>query len=67
MVVAHHPQREGVDEKQMEMLLTEGTWPDGFSPEERENLARLAPNGHSQPPERERERISLVHSASIGL
>ena len=28
---------------QMEVLLQEGTWPDGFSPEERENLARLAP------------------------
>ena len=34
----------------MEELLQEGTWPDG-SPEERENLARLAPECHSQPPD----------------
>ena len=30
-------------------MLQEGTWPDGFSPEERENLARLDPKGLSQP------------------
>ena len=40
------PEHKGMDMKallEMEVLLQEGTWPDGFSPEERENLARLAP------------------------
>ena len=35
---------------EMEVLLQDGTWPDGFSPEDRENLARLAPKCHSQSP-----------------
>ena len=48
------PEHEGVDEKalfEMEVLLQEGIWPDGFSPEERENLARVAPKSRSQAPE----------------
>ena len=48
------PEHEGMDMKtllEMEVLLQEGTWPDGFSPEERENLARLTPKCHSQPPD----------------
>ena len=43
---------EGVDIKallEMEVLLQEGAWPDGFSPEESENLAYLA-KCHSQLP-----------------
>ena len=35
----------------MEVLLQEGTWPDGFSPEERENLACLAPKCHPRAPD----------------
>ena len=48
------PEHEGMDEKallEMEVLLQEGTWPDGFSPAERENLARLAPECRCQAPE----------------
>ena len=49
------PEHEGMDMKVLlkiaEVLLQDGTWPDGFSPEERENLARLAPRCHSQPPD----------------
>ena len=48
------PEHKGVDMKallEMEVLLQDGPWPDGFSPEEQENLARLAPKCHSQPPD----------------
>ena len=48
------PKHQGVDMKallEMEVLLQDRKWPDGFSPEERENLARLAPQCHSQPPD----------------
>ena len=54
------PKHEGVDMKallEMEVLLQEGTWPDGFTPEERENLARLAPRCHSQPPDACQDRV----------
>ena len=40
------PEHEGVDMKallEMEVLLQDGTWPDGFSPEERENFGAKAP------------------------
>ena len=43
------PELEGVDEKElleMDILLTEGTSPDGYSPEEREDLAHVAQRGH---------------------
>ena len=36
---------------EMEVLLQDGKWPDEFSPEERENLARVAPKCHSQRPD----------------
>ena len=48
------PEHQGVDMNallEMEVLLQDRKWPDGFSPEERENLARLAPKCHSQPPD----------------
>ena len=48
------PEHEGMDMKallEMEVLLQDGIWPDGFSPEEREDLARLAPTGHSELPD----------------
>lgn len=35
----------------MEVLLKEWAWPDGFSPEERENQACLAPKRHLQAPD----------------
>ena len=48
------PEHKGVDEKEfsaMEVLLEEGTGPDGCSPEERENRARVAPKSHPQAPD----------------
>ena len=48
------PEHEGVDIKsllEMEVLLQDGKWPDEISPEEHENLARLAPKCHSQLPD----------------
>ena len=54
MAFVPYPEHEGVDMKallEMEVLLLDGKWPDGFSREERENLARLAPRCHSQPPD----------------
>ena len=54
------PEHEGMDMKallEMEVLLQDGTWPDGFSPEERENLAHLAPKGHSQPLDACQDRV----------
>ena len=36
---------------ELEVLLRDGTWPDGLSPEERENLACMAAKCHSQPPD----------------
>ena len=48
------PKHEGVDKKahhEIDVLLQEGTRPDGFSPEERENLERFALECHSQAPE----------------
>ena len=48
------PEHEDVDMKalvEIEVLLKEGTWPDGFSPEERQNLAYLTLKCHPQPPD----------------
>ena len=54
------PKHEGMDMKallEMEVLLQEGTWPDGFSLEERENMAHLAPKCHPQAPDASQDSV----------
>ena len=70
------PKHDGVDEKallEMEVLLQVGTWPEGPSPEEHDNLARLAPkcyrfsNARSLPEKWSRRQVAGQKSHNIAL